>query len=113
LSGRISRAALRAIRSAFGVIGRPPPQLIHTDKLLLNSAWFGYEPSAYSGPLVLLSAANRSAEYGDDHLLGWDKCASGKIDLHIVPGEHFSIMHPPYVQGVAEKIERYIVNPKA
>jgi thioesterase domain-containing protein len=112
LGGRIGRAALRAVRSAFGVIGRPPPRLIHTDKLLLNSAWHRYEPSAYSGPVVLLSAANRSAEYGDDHLLGWDKCASGKIDVHIVPGEHFSIMHPPYVREVAEKIERHIFGPE-
>ena len=112
LSGRVSRAALRAVRSAFGVIGRTPPQLIHTDKMVLNSAWHRYEPSAYSGPLVLLSAATRSAEYGDDHLLGWDKCASGKIDLHIVPGAHFSIMHPPYVRGIAEKIERHIFGPE-
>jgi thioesterase domain-containing protein len=112
LGTRARRAVLNMVRSAFGLIGTPPPRLVHSDELVLTSAWHRYEPGDYAGRLVLLSAADSPPEYGDDRLLGWDKCASGTIDLHVVPGDHLSIMHPPYVRVLVEKVERYIASPE-
>ncbi len=106
--GRMKRTAYRVARSAFGLLGGLPPWLAENDELVLAAAWHGYEPGFYAGRLVLLNAADRPAEFAADRMRGWDRCASGAIELHVVPGDHLSIMHPPHVQALAGRIVAYL-----
>ena len=99
------------MRSVFGRLGRPIPGPVRSDELILLAAWHRYEPGVYTGNLVLLNAADRPPEYEKDRMLGWDKCATGSIDIHVVPGDHYSIMHPPHVRALVERIEPYLAGP--
>jgi thioesterase domain-containing protein len=39
-----------------------------------------------------------------DPFKGWRKLATGGIDLHLVPGDHFSMMREPHVSVLAEQL---------
>jgi thioesterase domain-containing protein len=108
---RAKRTFWKIARVVFGRLGGPIPLPINTDEMILVSAWNRYEATTYGGPLVLLNAADRPPEYGRDPTLGWSRCATGAIEVHVVPGDHYSMMHPPDVQALAERIESYLVRP--
>ena len=36
---------------------------------------------------------------------GWGQYAEGLVDIHIVPGDHHTMMRQPYVKVLAEKLE--------
>jgi thioesterase domain-containing protein len=108
---RCERAMWKLTRLVFGGLRRPAPSLIHSDEMVLVAAWHRYDPGNYAGRLTLLNSADRPHEYGRDGTLGWGKCASGPIDIQAVPGDHLSIMHPPFVRSLAERIERHLARP--
>ena len=68
------------------------------------AAWRLYDPGTYTGRLALLNAADRAAEYDSDRTLGWRSSATGAIDIHVVPGEHANIVHPPHVRELADRL---------
>jgi thioesterase domain-containing protein len=105
------RTAFKVIRSIFGRLGQAIPGPIRSDELILVSAWHRYDPGNYTGPLVLINAADRPPEFGTDHMLGWDRSATGTIRVHVVPGDHLSFMHPPHVQALVEQIVPYLAGP--
>ena len=39
-----------------------------------------------------------------DHDLGWSELAPGGLEIHDVPGDTFSMLQEPHVQGLAEKL---------
>ena len=43
-----------------------------------------------------------------DHDLGWSELAPGGLEIHDVPGDTFSMLQEPYVQGLAEKLRHCI-----
>ena len=92
----------------FGRLRGPIPGAINANEMVLVSAWNRYQSTVYGGHLVLLNAADRPPEYGRDRTLGWDQYASGGIDVHVVPGDHYSIMHPPDVLTLVERIAPYL-----
>jgi thioesterase domain-containing protein len=105
---RIKRTWWRIARSVFGALKRPVPSALRNDDLILFSAWHRYSPSVYAGRLVLLNAAERAPEYSGDDTLGWRTCVGGPIDILVVPGDHYRIMHPPHVLTLAERIKPYL-----
>jgi thioesterase domain-containing protein len=106
---RSKHVVWKIARSVFGQLGRPAP--IRSDELVLVAAWNRYEPARYAGRLVLLNAADRPPEYQGDSTLGWRRYATGAIDIHVVPGDHDSVMHLPYVRTLVERIEPYLTRP--
>jgi len=36
---------------------------------------------------------------------GWSEYAEGSVDVHVVPGDHFTMMKKPHVQILAEKLK--------
>jgi len=102
------RLIWRMIRWTFSGMGRDVPDLIRTDSMLLAGAWRAYRPGAYAGRVLLCNAADRTAEYKADATLGWRTCATGPIDRHIVPGGHTTMMRPPYVRALAERLAPYL-----
>jgi thioesterase domain-containing protein len=106
--GRCKHALWKIAHLVFGRSGAPLPGGINIDEMVLVSAWHRYQPSMYGGRLVLLKAAERAPEYGRDPTLGWGQYATGGIDIHVVPGDHLSIMHLPDLLTLAERIVPYL-----
>jgi thioesterase domain-containing protein len=105
---RCQHTSWKIARLVFGRSGKPLPDAINTKEMVLVSAWNRYQPSIYGGHLVLLKAADRAPEYGRDRSLGWSQYAGGGMDIHVVPGNHLSIMHLPDVLTLAEAIAPYL-----
>jgi thioesterase domain-containing protein len=108
---RCKRTLWKVARLVFGRFGGPLPGPINSDEMILVSAWNRYESANYGGRVVLLNAADRPPEYGRDRTLGWNKFATGDIDVHVVPGDHYSIMRPPGVLALVGRIEPYLARP--
>jgi amino acid adenylation domain-containing protein len=73
-----------------------------------GTAFNAYQPQDYPGRVVLFRASDRSAdEYATDEMLGWHRYAA-EVRVHEVPGNHYQIMQPAHVSGVAEVLRRYL-----
>jgi len=101
---RSKRAAWKLARSLSGRLARPLPGAVQSHEMVLVSAWHLYDPGPYAGRLTLLNAAGRPPEYRVDRTLGWGRCATGVLDIQVVPGDHYTIMHPPHVRVLAERL---------
>jgi thioesterase domain-containing protein len=108
LHSRGKRLFWKATRAVFGQLDWAPPPSIKSDELMLVGAWHRYDPGHYDGRLVLLNAADRPPEYKLDETLGWRWCTSGTMDIHVIPGDHFTIMHEPNATALARQIEPYL-----
>jgi thioesterase domain-containing protein len=60
-----------------------------------------YRPEPYPGPLTILSAEGRSEA---DLLAAWSALASGGIELHGVAGDHYTMLRPPLVTALADRL---------
>jgi thioesterase domain-containing protein len=105
---RCKRTFWKIARLVFGRLGGPIPGAINADEMILVSAWNRYQSTIYDGRVVLLNAGERPPEYGRDSTLGWTRYVRGEIKVHVVPGNHYSIMHPPEVEGLARQVVQYL-----
>ncbi|MEH2084714.1 MAG: amino acid adenylation domain-containing protein [Nostoc sp.] len=48
------------------------------------------------------------SEISQDSTMGWSNYSSKPVDVHFVPGNHFTLMAEPYVQIVAERLKTCI-----
>ncbi len=58
----------------------------------------------YPGPVTLFKAAQELAEPSTDPTLGWSRWAAGGVEVHVVPGNHASMVYQPHVEVLAEVI---------
>jgi len=71
-----------------------------------------YQPRPYTGEVTLFRAAtvhpyeyqDEYAAIFDDPLLGWGPFSAKPVEVHIVPGDHISMMVDPHVQTLAERL---------
>ena len=76
-----------------------------------------YQANHYEGPVLLIKAADSTAfeetdpAYADCY--GWSVPVSEHLQTDSVPGNHVSIMRPPYAQAVAIKINETLMKGKA
>jgi amino acid adenylation domain-containing protein len=62
-----------------------------------------YHPaSSYEGRVTLIKA--KDTEHAGDSFYNWRRYAITNLKVEVVPGNHVTIIRPPYVQAVAEKI---------
>jgi thioesterase domain-containing protein len=75
-----------------------------------------YVPQVYAGKVTLLRASQGEGldqpnrERTNDPLFGWGRWATGGVEVHDVPGGHYSLLQNPHVQVLAEKIRTCIEN---
>ncbi|NES64619.1 MAG: amino acid adenylation domain-containing protein [Okeania sp. SIO2D1] len=67
-------------------------------------ASYNYEARPYPGNIVLFNASQQLIDVGGDPTLGWRDFVAGEIEIHEIPGEHFSIIREPQVRVLAEKL---------
>jgi amino acid adenylation domain-containing protein/non-ribosomal peptide synthase protein (TIGR01720 family) len=66
-----------------------------------------YRPEPYAGPLVLF----RTTDPGKDPLEqehGWRRLAVDGVEVHDLPGDHYSLLRAPHVQHLAEQLKEYL-----
>jgi thioesterase domain-containing protein len=62
-----------------------------------------YRPRVYDGRVTLFRAADNPVQNPDSDL-GWSEFAARGVDLHIVPGNHYTILREPNVMALAERL---------
>jgi amino acid adenylation domain-containing protein len=68
------------------------------------AALFAYQPRPYPGKLVFLRATERQrwdAAYPERE---WIELAAGGVEVHLVPGNHVSMHHPPHLTALARTL---------
>jgi thioesterase domain-containing protein len=61
-----------------------------------------YEPKKYVGEVTLLKATEKLEGTTTD-VRDWSELAEN-VEIHLVPGDHFNIIHEPHVKLVAETL---------
>ena len=63
-----------------------------------------YLPRRYPGRITLFRAAQELTGMSSDPTLGWNKWAAEGVDVHVVPGNHASMVYKPHVEVLAQKL---------
>jgi len=66
-----------------------------------------YRPEPYPGPLTIFSAAGRSETA---LLAAWSALASGGVELHRVAGDHYTMLRPPLVAALANRLRECLLS---
>ena len=63
-----------------------------------------YVPKSYPGALKLFWCSGWAFRAYQDTRLAWGEIAAGGLEVHVVPGNHISMMEPPNVEVMAAKL---------
>ena len=63
-----------------------------------------YIHKPYSGRVILFRAKEQPPGFYQDPKLGWGRLVLGRLDVHEIPGLHWTIVREPNVQVLAEKL---------
>jgi thioesterase domain-containing protein len=98
-----------AIKMGFRMAKRPLPRDFrgYDDHRFLG-AWKAYIPKRYAKGVEFFRSQDRGPEYDRYPSMGWDTCAMGGIQVHIVPGSHLNMMHMPSVRFISEKLAGHL-----
>jgi amino acid adenylation domain-containing protein len=69
------------------------------------SALLSYQPKPYVGKVVQVMCSDSSQRCYEDRRLAWSTLASEGLDLHLVPGNHLTMVEEPHVRVLAEKLQ--------
>jgi thioesterase domain-containing protein len=87
-----------------------------------------YKPGTYEGRISLFlpaddfasifnadydNAYKKSTETKVTPVEGWGRLATGGVDVHQIPGDHFSILHEPNVKVLGEQLRGCIEEARA
>jgi thioesterase domain-containing protein len=108
VTSRARRFFMRSIKIGFRTVNRPLPGKLRVSDLGFTKAWQSYIPQRYPNSLVCFRVRGRGPEYDLDPSMGWDACAMGGVQVHVVPGGHLDMMRMPHVLSVADKLAAYL-----
>ncbi len=114
LLGRMDQQELRALLEGTPGVGEELPERPLAE---LRALWAvfshnlrisrEYVPGPYSGSLVLLRAEEAAKVEGRREDLGWETLAA-RVEVHPVPGNHFSLIAPPHVGHLANRLRELL-----
>jgi thioesterase domain-containing protein len=67
-------------------------------------AMCGYVPREYAGTVRLYKARDEAARDLADPRLGWGETAARGLEIHTIPGTHYTIMREPHVRTLAAQL---------
>ncbi len=107
-----AEAQLRLIVTEGRRLGILPPELEAEQirhRLAVYTANFramdDYRPQPYAGDIIFFCSSD-SGQSSQDASLGWAAVAAGKLALHEIPGDHYSIIQSPVL---AETLRGYLL----
>ena len=62
-----------------------------------------YTGGSFAGRVVLLKADGPGADASADPTFGWGRLMA-EVEVHRVAGDHYSLLLPPHVEGLAERL---------
>lgn len=71
-----------------------------------------YVPRAYSGNVILFKASEQFAVTHKNPEMGWGDLVQ-RLVIHVVPGNHYSMLREPHVQILAENLQSRLQIPEA
>jgi thioesterase domain-containing protein len=82
-------------------------ELDHLDRLFQvfranAEATVRYEPQPYEGRITYFRAADRISEYPVDPIDEWRNLAADGVELHVAPGNHYTMLKEPAVLVLAD-----------
>jgi thioesterase domain-containing protein/acyl carrier protein len=85
---------------------------LRTSENNIRAAW-NYRPPSYAGSIFLIRAADTLPDLPSEEQqlrlkpsFGWQQFSRQTIQIDYVPGNHITMMTPPYVNLLAEQVER-------
>jgi thioesterase domain-containing protein len=61
--------------------------------------------------MTLFRAREQPERYRRDSELGWGGLAAGGLDVHEVPGDHYTMWKEPHVRALAERLGGCLAQP--
>jgi thioesterase domain-containing protein len=110
VTSRAARFIMPSIKIGFRVMNIPLPGKLRANDPGFLKAWSSYVPKRYPKSLVCFRVQDRGPEHDRDRSMGWDACAMGGVQVHVVPGDHVDMMSKPHVRAVADKLATYLDN---
>ncbi|HEX8272558.1 MAG TPA: amino acid adenylation domain-containing protein [Longimicrobiaceae bacterium] len=68
------------------------------------AALYAYPTKPYGGAVLLLRAAEHDP--ADAESAGWERVARGGVEIHAVPGSHFTLVREPHAAALAAVLEQ-------
>jgi thioesterase domain-containing protein len=88
---------------------RPEVRATQVEAEIRREARKDYRAKPYPDDITLFRAVSRyGPAYSMDEFLGWRDVTQGTLDVHEVPGDHYTMMNPPNVAVLAEKLRAYL-----
>ena len=83
--------------------GRPVPLWLRSFYLIdiYDHAAMAYQPRPYDGRLTVF----RAQEAWGPSDLGWQATCGRKVDVEVVPGDHYSMIQEPQVEQLSKKLD--------
>jgi amino acid adenylation domain-containing protein len=74
-------------------------------------AFSGYRPRLYPGRVTLFRPDVIEPELRESPANGWEPFSSQAVDLQAVTGDHYTMLAPPHVQGLAQALAERLREP--
>jgi len=68
----------------------------------------GYKPQMYPGRITLFMSSEEHVRSSLDSRLAWSKLAADGLEVHLMPGDHLTILRDPHLKVLAERLETCI-----
>jgi len=75
----------------------------HVGEVHLRAA-LAYNPCRYPGKVTLFCCTEKSTRSYEDRRLAWSQVVAGGLEVHLIPGNHMSMLDQPHVQFMADKL---------
>ncbi|HSE87958.1 MAG TPA: non-ribosomal peptide synthetase [Candidatus Binatia bacterium] len=91
---------------------RPELRATQVEAQIRAQARKGYRAQPYPGDITLFRALARyGPAYSMDEFLGWRDITQGRLEVHEIPGDHYSMLNSPNVELLAQKLRTYLPRP--
>jgi thioesterase domain-containing protein len=107
---RLAYMLAQAQQAHLAVAGLSPEQLrraFHVYQVNAR-AMKQYGPRPYQDSIIWFKAAERLGPQRIDPVSDWEGIAVGEINVHTVPGNHYSVLHVPQVQVLAAQLQQQL-----
>jgi len=106
----VSRAGNRfmpLIKVGFRMMKTNLPVMLRNYDPALLKAYNSYSPKPYPKSIVCFRG-DRGPEHDQDASMGWNTCAMGGVQIHVLPGGHADIMRMPSAKVIAKTLTAYL-----
>jgi len=97
---------IKLILREYSLLGICNPQVRQLRQLKRTNvqASRAYVPQVYAGKLTLFRAQKQHATAASNPWMGWGKLVTGGIEIHEIPGDHYTMITAPHIDVLAQQL---------